>query len=204
MRTTVKKLAVCVAMALSSACLVSPASATFIEFGAIDLEGFVNPVDATVVDNGNGTSTFGNLTYTLETVATNNSEVWYVQVGFESDIFDLSSYSLDATDPSNWSPIPIPPVGDFTYLGFAAGTMLDEGDDFAFTLDDVIIQNAALTDPGFWNEGQIWAQPWAAFGTNFAVDGGSTAPVPEPGTMVLLGSGLLGMVAWGRRRMQTV
>jgi hypothetical protein len=201
MKTSMKKLAVCVAVALSSTFTMSVAGATSFQLGAIDLEGFVNPIGAVVVDNGDGTSTFDNLAYSFDVVATINSQVKAIQIGFESDIFDLSGYSLTATDPNNWG-TSSSTVGDFLYLGFAAGTKLDAGERFAFTLDDVIIQNAALTDPSFWNEGQVWAQPWVALGTHHAFDGGSTSPVPEPGTVVLLGSGLLGMVAWGRRRMQ--
>ncbi|MBI5137299.1 MAG: PEP-CTERM sorting domain-containing protein [Nitrospirae bacterium] len=205
MKDTMKKLTVFVAVGLFGALLAAPqnAGATPFQLGAIDVEGYVDPVNATVVDNGDGTSTFSDLAYRFDVVATNNSRVHFVQIGFETDVFDLSGYSLTSTDPADWMQLPDSAVGDFHNLAFIAGffgTLLDAGDRFAFTLDDVIVQNAALGDPAFWNEGQIWAQPWVAAGTHFAFDGGSTAPVPEPGTMLLLGSGLLGMALWGRRR----
>ena len=94
MNKTVKFI-VCVSFGLMAALPITQAAATPI--GVIDVEGFVNPVNAIVIDNGDGTSTFDNLRYHFNTVAVNNSEVAYLQVGFVSDIFDLSGYSLAGT-----------------------------------------------------------------------------------------------------------
>ena len=37
-------------------------------------------------------------------------------------------------------------------------------------------------------------------GSDSYVNGGGSTPVPEPGTMMLLGSGLVGLAGWGRKK----
>ncbi len=55
-----------------------------------------------------------------------------------------------------------------------------------------------------WDEGQPWAVTYTMLGnapnTTIAISGGSTAPVPEPATIILMGTGLLGFGGMARKK----
>jgi hypothetical protein len=64
------------------------------------------------------------------------------------------------------------------------------------SIDDTL---AALND-GSLRIGMHVQGIGAAGGSDGYVNNGSSTPVPEPGTMMLLGSGLVGLAGWGRKK----
>ena len=80
--------------------------------------------------------------------------------------------------------------------------------DFSLTSADVTMTGNLLGRLDLWADGRLGVLVSADFGDFFLAssqltaygDNGS-APVPEPGTMVLLGFGMLGLAIYGKRRM---
>ena len=195
-----KKVAVCLVVIFAVLSFVGLTTAYAWPY--LEVEAFVDPYSAvTIFDNGT-TTTFSDVTYSFVVTKADpwsvmhpgtlpeddmDSFMNFVSLEFENDVF-ASVGGVSFSSPSDWS---YSPAGDYELA--TAGTVLGAGEKLTFTVSDVVVYNDALLGTGLWQEGQMWAQSFTAGDTLGGNDGGSTTLVPEPGTLLLFGSGLVGL-----------
>ena len=168
-------------------------------FPFIEVEGYVNTHNAFYSDLGGGLIQFQELEYSFYvTDAADGAKMNYLSLEFEDDVFTSVSEPYNY-DPNNWTPSWISSTNSL-YLLSDAGSPLGVGEHLSFMVN-VIVNEAALSDSSLWGEGQIWAQSWLAGDILRGGDGGSTTPTPEPATMLLFGTGLIGITAFGRKKL---
>jgi hypothetical protein len=170
-------------------------------YPALEVEGFVDPTTATLTyDSVNKTTTFSQVFYHFDVMTADFGGLLdRISVEFENDVF-AGLGSIVGTNPTDWSYDTVGSyvrgntIGVFPAETTGGGTLLGLGDTLRFTVSDLVVYDAAVV-PGnnLWQEGQIWAQSWTVHDTLGGGDGGSTALVPEPGTLMLFGAGIAGL-----------
>ena len=173
-------------------------SGTVFAFPFLEVEGFVDPIHANYHDIGDGLIQVDGLKYSfIVDYSAGDAEMSYLSLEFENDVFESVSNPFNY-EPGDWANSLTNSAGSGYILSFA-GTTIGIGEQLSFMVN-VVMYADSLTDSSLWNEGQVWAQSWSANDTLNGSDGGSTAPVPEPATMLLLGTGLIGLAGFGRKK----
>ncbi len=136
------------------------------------------------------TSTSGQVQYMITNLSSSTVVLDVFQLKFESAVFAaFSAVTPGFTSSGEWL--------------MASGLGLAPGSSILLTVNYTLNAPAPMLT---WSEGGPWQQSftgywadWSTIPPTLALDGGSSALTPEPTTLLLLGSGLLGL-GWRARR----
>lgn len=201
---------------------LSPALATYVDFRAFspDTDGN-NMVDSPYTD-----TLFGTVTVTFQNASTGGDQLWWdnedgfgiynpgyeideiefpemMRISFSSavyvDYFDLTDLFYEGSPGYEYEEI-----GWYTFDGDFISSK------FVFSqTDHSILPSPASNGEYRLDINQLISEIWFSSPGNeicrqnheFSVAGVEVSPVPEPGTMLLLGSGLIGLVGVGRKKL---
>ena len=171
--------AICCFAATSA--LAVPISGNVNFSGGCSYSGGTTPADATGIDFLGGLTMYGN-------------------TGNYAEVSPLTPVTFqDFTFSPDLSPSPVDPLWQFVYDGktysFVMNSVTASSGVNSLTLDGT----GMLAITGFDDTPGNWI--FTTQGQSATLSFSATSSVPEPGTILLLGGGLLGLAFYGRRRM---
>ncbi len=169
-------------------------------FTFIDVDGFVNSNVGSVTHNSDGSTTFSQVDYRFRvTGASMDAKMDWLGLSFPKDVYQFVGIEPDEINISNlshdWSTSSGPLINDI-FVVAEAGTPIAENDTFAFS-----VMNVTVLDQLMWKGSHYpFIQSFGWSDTKAPGWYDTTTPTPEPGTFLLLGSGLAGVVAYVRKK----
>lgn len=135
------------------------------------------------------TTPSGRVQYTIYHEAGSNQALNLFALRFDTSVF--ASFWVESAFLDGATSVSFAQVGDQL---IASGFNMAPGSSILLTVNYSFLGNAGASAL-IWPEGGIWSQSFAglSYSGSFGIDGGSTGLTPEPGTIVLLGSGLLSL-----------
>ncbi len=193
-----------------------------VESGAVtgqdwDLEGFFQSGSLLALVGGwdfvnginYGRTNYGSGDIFFETNDSNSGYDFVLDMDFYSEtynVYDISgSYTYESTSGGPG------PVTGLPWRYSSGGTLLSSGNSFTYYpgLSDSEmgggvtggVHNAVFVDLAFLDPETEFTSYFTVKCGNDIVDGSGTAPIPEPATMLLFGTGLIGLAGVGRKKL---